>query len=143
MPDVIINTSSGQVSVNFEGHSAASLIMLSEAGIFSGADDPAWGSGVNTAFAVDNDNEVSNTILGSPVLLSGTVDLGRIIGGEWLAQLSEADLLDDLEIKLLDAGNIPAGQIAGNVIFVPEPSTLCLVAIALLGLVGLRRRLAA
>ena len=131
VPDVIIDRTNGQVSVNFEGIDASSMLIKSDSGIFNGT-SAAWDAPVT--FAVNSSGEVSNTLLGAS--MTGVHELGTIVAG----QMDNFDFNADLTVQFLDAANPTGGLVAGHVIVVPEPSTWILLVLGSLALHWIPRR---
>ncbi|SRR5258706_11033192 len=74
--------------------------------------------------------------------LSGTVDLVPLAGGSYTVASQIADLNNGLWYFNVHDANFPGGEIRGQILPVPEPSTLALAGLGLGGLMvwRLRRR---
>ena len=133
---MIVNQASGALSADPDGLVLATFIIDSEAGIFTGANSPAWTiSGILNA---DEDIQIS-----MPINFDGTNpmtvvdDLGEGIIGASSLNLSEADYLADLTVTFLTADGTSG---VGTVIVVPEPSSLVLATLGVLGMLSYLRR---
>ena len=124
---VIYNAQSGEVAVDAPaGAELTSINIDSAAGIFTG--DAAQ----NLAGSFDNDadNNIFKATFGSSF---GSLSFGNVAQ----AGLSEQFVLSDFTV----VGSLAGGGDLGNVdlIYVPEPSTLVLLAVALVWLAGIGR----
>ena len=116
----------GDVVINTDGVTINSYILTSYVGIFTG--EPANNLGL---IVEDTDRQIGGTM---GFTLNGEHDLGSVIGERPCGE--PVDLYDDLTFSYTIYG-VP-GTYAGNLITVPEPATLSMLALG--GLALLRRR---
>ena len=117
---VIYNATTGELGVDAPaGTELTSINIDSASGIFTG--DAAQNLG--GSFDNDADNNIFKATFGSSF---GSLSFGSVAQ----AGLSEQFLLDDLTV----VGSLNGGGDLGNVdlIYIPEPSSICLLAVALL-----------
>jgi len=129
--DVIVNSATGEVTVDLAGHTVSAIIIESAAEIFSGV-DPDWNT--TSQFPSTLPGKLSNVLFTTTA--SGIDELGTLISAEFLDRDSEFYLQDlDLNIMIASDGG---SLLKGNVIVVPEPSTWILMMAGVL-LVGWRQ----
>jgi hypothetical protein len=124
---VIYDASTGEISIDAPGVELTSLNIVSAAGVFTS--DPAENLG--GSFDNDADNNIFKATFGSSF---GSLSFGNVAP----AGLAEAFLLDDLTVVGSLAGGGDLGQV--DLIYVPEPSTLVLLAVGMLVSLGWRGR---
>jgi len=118
--DVIVNSETGEVTVDLAGHTASAIIIESAAEIFNGS-QPDWNT--TSQFPSTLPGELGNVLFTSTA--TGIDELGVVISQEFLGRDKEF-YLDDLDFKILIASD--GGALTkGNVIVVPEPSTWLLL----------------
>jgi len=129
--DVIVNSETGEVTVDLAGYTASAIILESAAEIFNGS-QPDWDT--TSQFPSTLPGELGNVLFTSTA--SGVDELGVVISSEFLGRDKEF-YLQDLDFNILIASD--GGSLTkGNVIVVPEPSTWLLLLIGML-LVGWRQ----
>jgi len=129
--DVIVNSETGEVTVNLAGHTVSAIIIDSAAEIFNGV-EPNWDT--TSQFPSTLPGELGNVLFTSTA--SGVDELGTVISTEFLGRDKEF-YLQDLDLNILIASE--GGALTkGNVIVVPEPSTWLLLTAGVL-LVGWRQ----
>jgi len=118
--DVIVNSQTGEVTIDLAGHAASAIIIESATEIFNGV-EPDWNT--TSQFPSTLPGELGNVLFTSTA--SGIDELGTVINPEFLGRDKEF-YLDDLDFKILIASD--GGALTkGNVIVVPEPSTWLLL----------------
>jgi len=129
---VLIDPNSGNVTIDYGDEQVSTVILQSLSGVFSGPNSPDWdGQGLFTA---NSENQMSDSTFGT--LFTGVDDLGDgiVVPG----QLSFADLADDISVSFLSPES--PTLLRGQVVVVPEPSTLLLFLTGLIAIGVLRRR---
>ncbi len=125
---IIYNPTTGEVGVNAPvTKNLTSINIDSAGGVFTGA--PAQNLG--GSFDNDSDTNIFKATFGSSF---GSLSFGSVAQ----AGLSREFVMNDLTV----VGSLAGGGALGNVdlIYIPEPSTFALAAIALLALAAMRRR---
>jgi len=129
--DVIVNSETGEVTIDLAGHTASAILIESAAEIFNGV-EPEWDT--TSQFPSTLPGELGNVLFTSTA--SGVDELGAVISQEFLGRDKEF-YLQDLDFNILIASE--GGALTkGNVIVVPEPSTWLLMLTGAL-LVGWRQ----
>jgi len=129
--DVIVNSQTGEITIDLAGHTASAIIIESAAEIFNGT-QPDWDT--TSQFLSTLPGELGNVLFTSTA--SGVDELGVVISAEFLGRDKEFYLQDlDLNISIASEGG---ALTKGNVIVVPEPSTWLLLLSGVL-LVGWRQ----
>jgi hypothetical protein len=122
------DAATGEISVDApSGHELTSINIDSAAGVFTG--DPA--QNLDGSFDNDADDNIFKATFGGSF---GSLSFGHVAA----AGLSEAFLLEDLSVVGSLAGGGDLGEV--DLIYVPEPSSALLLALALLALCGARGR---
>jgi len=130
--DIIVNSETGEVTVDLAGHTVSAVIIESASEIFNGQ-QPEWDT--TSQFPSTLPGELGNVLFTSTT--SGVDELGAVISAEFLGRDKEFYLQDlDLNILIASAGG---ALTKGNVIVVPEPSTWMLLGLGSLLLVGWRQ----
>jgi len=131
--DVIVNSETGEVTVDLAGHTVSAIIIESASEIFKGT-QPQWDT--TSQFPSTLPGELGNVLFTSTA--SGVDELGAVISAEFLGRDKEFYLQDlDLNILIASEGGVLT---KGNVIVVPEPSTWVLWGLGSLALIGVMRR---
>jgi len=131
--DIIVNSETGEVTVDLAGHTVSAIIIESASEIFNGT-QPDWDT--TSQFPSTLPGELGNVLFTATA--SGVDELGAMISAEFLGRDKEF-YLQDLDLNILIASE--GGALTkGNVIVVPEPSALLLVGLGSLALVGVVRR---
>jgi len=127
--DIIVNSETGEVTVDLAGHTVSAIIIESASEIFNGS-EPEWDT--TSQFPSTLPGELGNVLFTSTA--SGVDELGAVISAEFLGRDKEF-YLQDLDLNILIASE--GGALTkGNVIVVPEPSTLLLAAFGMMGAVA-------
>jgi len=130
--DVIVNSETGEVTVDLAGHTVSAVIIESASEIFNGT-QPEWDT--TSQFPSTLPSELGNVLFTSTA--SGVDNLGAVISAEFLGRDKEF-YLEDLNLKILIASE--GGALTkGNVIVVPEPSTWLLLVFGSLAIAGIVR----
>jgi len=131
--DVIVNSETGEVTVDLAGHTVSAIIIESSAEIFNDT-QPDWDT--PSQFPSTLPGELGNVLFTATA--SGVDELGAVISAEFLGRDKEF-YLDDLDLHILIASE--GGVLTkGNVIVVPEPSTWVFLLFGSVTLVGVIRR---
>jgi len=113
--DVIVNSETGEITIDLAGHTASAIIIESAAEIFNGK-QPDWDT--TSQFPSTLPGELGSVLFTSTA--SGVDELGVVISQEFLGRDKEF-YLQDLDFSILIASD--GGALTkGNVIVVPEPS---------------------
>jgi len=130
--DIIVNSETGEVTVDLAGHTVSAIIIESAAEIFNGV-QPQWDT--TSQFPSTLPGELGNVLFTSTA--AGVDELGAVISAEFLGRDKEF-YLQDLDLNILIASE--GGALTkGNVIVVPEPSTWMMLGLGSLLLVGWRQ----
>jgi len=130
--DVIVNSETGEVTVDLAGHTVSAIIIESASEIFNGQ-QPEWDTA--SQFPSTLPGELGNVLFTSTA--AGVDELGAVISAEFLGRDKEFYLQDiDLNILIASEGG---ALTKGNVIVVPEPSTWLMLGLGSLLLVGWRQ----
>jgi len=130
--DLIVNSETGEVTVDLAGHIVSVVIIESASEIFNGS-QPEWDT--TSQFPSTLPGELGNVLFTSTA--SGTDELGAVISAEFLGRDKEF-YLQDLDLNILIASE--GGALTkGNVIVVPEPSAWLMLGLGSLLLVGWRQ----
>jgi len=130
--DIIVNSETGEVTVDLAGHTVSAVIIESASEIFSG-EQPDWDT--TSQFPSTLPGELGNVLFTSTA--AGVDELGAVISAEFLGRDKEF-YLQDLDLNILIASE--GGALTkGNVIVVPEPSTWLMLGLGSLLLVGWRQ----
>jgi len=131
--DIIVNSETGEVTVDLAGHTVSAIIIESASEIFNGS-EPAWDT--TSQFPSTLPGELGNVLFTSTA--AGVDELGAVISAEFLGRDKEF-YLQDLDLNILIASE--GGALTkGNVIVVPEPSTWMLLGLGSLAMVAIVRR---
>jgi len=131
--DVIVNSETGEITVDLAGHTVSAIIIESASEIFNGV-DPEWDT--TSQFPSTLPGELGNVLFTATA--SGVDELGALISAEFLGRDKEF-YLNDLDLNILIASE--GGALTkGNVIVVPEPSTWMLLVFGSLSLLSVVRR---
>jgi len=131
--DIIVNSETGEVTVDLAGHTVSAVIIESASEIFNGV-QPEWDT--TSQFPSTLPGELGNVLFTSTA--AGVDELGAVISAEFLGRDKEF-YLQDLDLNILIASE-GAALTKGNVIVVPEPSTWLMLGLGSLLLVGWRAR---
>jgi len=120
--DVIVNSETGEVTVDLAGHTVSAILIESASEIFNGQ-QPQWDT--TSQFPSTLPGELGNVLFTTTA--AGVDELGAVISTEFLGRDKEF-YLQDLDLNILIASE--GGTLTkGNVIVVPEPSTWVLLII--------------
>jgi len=130
--EVIVNSETGEITIDLAGHTASAIILESAAEIFNGK-QPDWDT--PSQFPSTLPGELGNVLFTSTA--TGIDELGTVISQEFLGRDKDF-YVADLDFNILIASE--GGALTkGNVIVVPEPSTWLLLMTGVV-LVGWRAR---
>jgi len=99
------------------------------------------GDGTTTAQFPDPNTNAGVTVNLGPLHTSSGLRSGRVVGNVTLSDTQETWLLDNQLYLNIHTNDHPPGEIRGQLVAVPEPTTLGLISMLGLSLCALRRRL--
>ncbi|MEQ9454831.1 MAG: CHRD domain-containing protein [Phycisphaeraceae bacterium] len=104
--------------------------------IASPGDDPLNQNGAIALF-LNTGTDANVTLSTSPVAIGATS--GRVTGTASLTELQEADLLASKFYLNIHSGQFSGGELRGNLVVVPEPTSTALATLVGLGVLARRR----
>jgi len=128
-PQLLVDSETGIVAIDYLGQDVVNIIVESAAGIFTDGESPSWNE--PGEFVSDGDSLISNTTFSRT--FSGTEDLGQIIGSQFLGGDFDFDADLTITVQTMTGDSLATGSFSNSgVIVVPEPSTLVFAVTAVL-----------